>query len=221
MAEYEYGGYRFTGTEVEIAELKRWISLGPKTWRAILEEAGLDVNDSAIEHLGFELGYLSYLWRSTYQTDAQRRRTNELLKNEIERIRAVATELAELLSKGTVWRMLPRLTRTQFLLPHPPRRRIDPPELVAMMGVLIDGLNEVELGWKDVFDSQKIRSAKSRHEKNGREENPQTRLFLRLRELYMEFGGSSEIGSGGPLYLCIRVRGRDWRGYFRSVQGVV
>jgi hypothetical protein len=82
-----------------------------------------------------------------------------------------------------------------------------------MMGVLIDGLNEVELGWKDVFDSQKIRSAKSRHEKNGREENPQTRLFLRLRELYMEFGGSSEIGSGGPLYrfvsACVDVIGGD------------
>jgi hypothetical protein len=208
MAEYEYGGYLFTGTEAEIAELKRWISLGPKTWRAILEEAGLDVNDSAIEYLRIDLAILSDNWRYDYQKDADRRRNEERRKNELERIRAAATELAELLSKGTVWRLLPRLTRTQFLLPYPPRRRIDPPELVAMMGVLIDGLNQVEIEHKGLFDSQEIRSAKK-----ARGENPQTRLFLRLRDLYMKLGGSSEIGSGGPLYrfvsACVDVIGGD------------
>jgi hypothetical protein len=34
----------------------------------------------------------------------------------------------------------------------------------------------------------------------GRKESPKTLLFVRLRELFMGLGGTSDIGSGGPLY---------------------
>src|SRR5690242_1801513 len=119
------------GPRPEIFHLTRLIALGPKTWRYILEQGELEVNDDAIEYLRLDVAGLADVWQSVYQTDAERRHTHKLLKNEIDRIRAAATELAELLSKGTVRRLLPRLTRTQFLLPDPPRRRIDPPELVA------------------------------------------------------------------------------------------
>lgn len=34
----------------------------------------------------------------------------------------------------------------------------------------------------------------------GRKESPKTFIFVRLRELFMRLGGTSDIGSGGPLY---------------------
>jgi hypothetical protein len=48
--------------------------------------------------------------------------------------------------------------------------------------------------------------------RNGRRgEAPETALFLRLRDLYMELGGSKAIGSKGPLYrfvsACVDVIG--------------
>jgi integrase len=36
--------------------------------------------------------------------------------------------------------------------------------------------------------------------RRGKKETPKTRLFLNLRDLFLSLGGSSAIGSGGPLY---------------------
>jgi hypothetical protein len=42
--------------------------------------------------------------------------------------------------------------------------------------------------------------SKSMVTSRGRKESPKTFLFVRVRELFIRLGGTSDIGSGGPLY---------------------
>jgi hypothetical protein len=163
--------------EAELEKFRRSFSIPRETALNILQTAKLLINEDSPQRLCDSLVTLWDDWDVLY-VEVPRRRWLAKWQNNCARIRAATTELLRLVPGD----------RRSLLLYELSSYGVDPGETAAILRRLRDAAGQAATVYP-LYETRRRRG-------EGRE----TGLFISLRELYKELGGSNRIGSNGPLY---------------------